>query len=189
MPGTVKNAIKRSRSRVETAIEHGRATVQSAIHHGRATVETAIHHGRATMQAAVLHGREDVRIESVPIPEAAPGELIVRVGAALTCGTDLKVFRRGYHARMIVPPALFGHEMAGTVVEAGDGVNNFKPGDHVVALNSAPCGACYFCLRDQENLCDDLLFNNGAYAEYIKIPARIVAKNTLRIPEHVPLEH
>jgi L-iditol 2-dehydrogenase len=142
-----------------------------------------------TMRAAILHGREDIRIESVPVPEAEPGELIVRVGAALTCGTDLKVFRRGYHARMIVPPALFGHELAGTVVEAGPGVTDFAPGDRVVALNSAPCGQCYFCLRGQENLCDDLLFNNGAYAEFIRIPARIVAKNTLRIPDHVPLEH
>ena len=143
----------------------------------------------STMQAAVLHGREDVRIEQVPVPSAAPGELIVRVGAALTCGTDLKVFRRGYHARMIQPPALFGHELAGTVVEAGGGVADFKTGDRVVALNSAPCGECYFCLRHQENLCDDLLFNNGAYAEYIRIPARIVAKNTLLVPDHVPLEH
>ncbi len=142
-----------------------------------------------TMKAAVLHGREDVRIERVPVPEAATGELIVQVGAALTCGTDLKVFRRGYHARMIVPPALFGHELAGTVVQAGDGVSDFGPGDRVVALNSAPCGECYFCSRDQENLCDDLLFNNGAYAEYIRIPARIVAKNTLHIPDHVKLEH
>src|ERR1700747_2838625 len=142
-----------------------------------------------TMRAAVLHGREDVRIESVPIPEAAPGELIVRVGAALTCGTDLKVFRRGYHARMIVPPALFGHELARTGVQAGAGVKDFAPGDRVVALNSAPCGQCYFCERGQENLCDDLLFNNGAYAEFIRIPARIVAKNTLHVPDHVPLEH
>jgi L-iditol 2-dehydrogenase len=142
-----------------------------------------------TMRAAVLHGREDVRIESVPVPEAGPGELIVRVGAALTCGTDLKVFRRGYHARMIVPPALFGHELAGTVVQAGPGVADFAPGDRVVALNSAPCGECYFCERGQENLCDDLLFNNGAYAEFIRIPARIVAKNTLHVPDHVPLEH
>jgi len=211
MPGTVKGAIKRSRSTVETAIEHGRATVETAIehgratvedaihhgratvesviHHGRATVESAIHHGRATMQAAILHGREDVRIESVPVPKAAAGELIVHVGAALTCGTDLKVFRRGYHARMIVPPALFGHELAGTVVEAGEGVTEFAPGDRVVALNSAPCGQCYFCERGQENLCDDLLFNNGAYAEFIRIPGRIVTKNTLRIPDHVPLEH
>ena len=142
-----------------------------------------------TMKAAILHGREDLRIERVPVPKAAPGELIVRVGAALTCGTDLKVFRRGYHARMIVPPALFGHELAGTVVQAGAGVTGFAPGDRVVALNSAPCGECYFCSRGQENLCDDLLFNNGAYAEYIRIPARIVAKNTLHIPDHVKLEH
>ncbi|HET7102573.1 MAG TPA: zinc-binding dehydrogenase [Terracidiphilus sp.] len=142
-----------------------------------------------TMQAAVLHGREDIRIESVPVPMVGPGELIVRIGAALTCGTDLKVFRRGYHARMIVPPALFGHELAGTVVDVGAGVTKFSPGDRVVALNSAPCGSCYFCKRNQENLCDDLLFNNGAYAEFIRIPARIVAKNTLHVPDHVPLEH
>jgi L-iditol 2-dehydrogenase len=142
-----------------------------------------------TMKAAILHGREDIRIERVPVPSAAPGELVLRVGAALTCGTDLKVFRRGYHARMIVPPALFGHELAGTVVETGPDVANFAPGDRVVALNSAPCGQCYFCGRGQENLCDDLLFNNGAYAEFIRIPARIVAKNTLRVPDHVPLEH
>lgn len=211
MPGTVKKALKRSRSTVETvlehgratvetaighgratvedAIHHGRATVESAIHHGRATVETALEHGIATMQAAILHGREDIRIESVPVPQAGPGELIVQVGAALTCGTDLKVFRRGYHARMIVPPALFGHELAGTIVETGAGVVDFAPGQRVVALNSAPCGQCYFCERGQENLCDDLLFNNGAYAEFIRIPARIVSKNTLRVPDHVPLEH
>src|ERR1700683_77428 len=142
-----------------------------------------------TMKAAVLHGREDIRIERVPVPEALPGELIVEVGAALTCGTDLKVFRRGYHARMIVPPALFGHELAGTVVQAGEGVTDFAPGDRVVALNSAPCGHCFFCERGHEHLCDDLLSNNGAYAEFIRIPARIVAKNTLHVPDHVPLEH
>jgi L-iditol 2-dehydrogenase len=192
MPKTVKGAILRGRKTVEGAIqtvETALHTVEDVLQVGRSTVESAFIHGRRTMQAAILHGREDVRIEHVPVPRAAVGELVVQVGAALTCGTDLKVFRRGYHARMIKPPALFGHEMAGTVVEAGEGVTNFAPGDHVVALNSAPCGACYFCLRDQENLCDDLLFNNGAYAEYIKIPARIVAKNTLRIPDHVPLEH
>jgi L-iditol 2-dehydrogenase len=142
-----------------------------------------------TMKAAVLHGREDVRIEQVPIPTAGPGELIVGVGAALTCGTDLKVFRRGYHARMIVPPALFGHELAGTVTKVGEGVAGFALGDRVVPLNSAPCGECYFCVRGQENLCDDLLFNNGAYAEFIRIPARIVAKNTLRVPDHVSFEY
>jgi L-iditol 2-dehydrogenase len=116
-------------------------------------------------------------------------EIVIRVHAALTCGTDLKVFRRGYHARMIAPPALFGHELAGVIHETGDGVRTFKPGMRVVALNSAPCGACFWCVRKQENLCEDLLFNNGAYAEYIRIPARIVSKNTLIVPESLPLEH
>ena len=186
---TVETVVEAGLNTVETVVVKGRRKVESAVSLGRKTVEHALLHGRSTMQAAVLHGREDVRIEEVPVPRAAAGELIVQVGAALTCGTDLKVFRRGYHARMIVPPALFGHEMAGTVVEAGAGVTDFSPGDRVVALNSAPCGQCFYCARGQENLCDDLLFNNGAYAEFIRIPARIVAKNTLRIPSHVPLEH
>ena len=141
------------------------------------------------MNAAVLYGKEDVRIERVPLPEADRGEIVVRVHAALTCGTDLKVFRRGYHAKMLVPPALFGHEMAGVVHEVGPGVRGFRPGMRVVALNSAPCGGCYWCVRGQENLCEDLIFNNGAYAEYIRIPARIVAKNTLIVPQSLPLEH
>jgi len=186
---TVETVVEAGLNTVETVVGKGRRGVESAVSLGRKTVEHALLHGRGTMQAAVLHGREDIRIEQVPIPKAETGELVVRVGAALTCGTDLKVFRRGYHARMIVPPALFGHELAGTVVEAGDGVTDYAPGDRVVALNSAPCGKCYFCERGQENLCDDILFNNGAYAEFIRIPARIVAKNTLRIPDHVKLEH
>ena len=186
---TVETVVEAGLNTVDKAVVKGRRTVESAVSLGRKTVEHALLHNRSTMQAAVLHGREDVRIENVPVPRAGPGELVVRVGAALTCGTDLKVFRRGYHARMIVPPALFGHEMAGTVMEAGEGVEDFVPGGRVVALNSAPCGQCYFCERGQENLCDDLLFNNGAYAEFIRIPERIVAKNTLHVPEHVPLEH
>jgi len=186
---TVETVVEAGLNTVETVVVKGRKRVETAVSMGRKTVEKTLLSGHSTMKAAVLHGREDVRIESVPIPSAAPGEIIVRVGAALTCGTDLKVFRRGYHARMIVPPALFGHELAGTVVEAGEGVTEFAPGDRVVALNSAPCGNCYFCARGQENLCDDLLFNNGAYAEFIRIPARIVAKNTLHVLDHVPLEH
>jgi L-iditol 2-dehydrogenase len=186
---TVETVVEAGLNTVDTVVDKGRQTVESAVSLGRRTVEQTLLSGHTTMRAAVLHGREDIRIEQVPVPEAGPGEIIVQVGAALTCGTDLKVFRRGYHARMIVPPALFGHELAGTVVQAGEGVEDFAPGDRVVALNSAPCGQCYFCERGQENLCDDLLFNNGAYAEYIRIPARIVAKNTLLVPEHVPLEH
>lgn len=141
------------------------------------------------MTAAVLYGKEDVRIERLPVPMAGAGEMVVRVHAALTCGTDLKVYRRGYHAKMLTLPISFGHELAGTVHEVGAGVTRFKQGDRVVALNSAPCDACYFCRRGQQNLCDDLLFNNGAYAEYIRIPARIVEKNTLLLPDELPYEH
>jgi L-iditol 2-dehydrogenase len=141
------------------------------------------------MIAAVLYGKEDLRLERVAVPRAGAGEIVVRVGAALTCGTDLKVYRRGYHAMMLKPPIPFGHELAGVVSEIGPGVTRFQVGDRVVALNSAPCDACFFCLHNQQNLCEDLLFNNGAYAEYIKIPARIVEKNTLPIPAGIPFEH
>jgi L-iditol 2-dehydrogenase len=142
-----------------------------------------------SMLAAVLYGSEDLRMERVPVPRAAKGELVLRVGAALTCGTDLKVYRRGYHAMMLKPPIPFGHELAGEVVETGRGVTKFQVGDRVVPLNSAPCDLCLWCRQDQQNLCEDLLFNNGAYAEYIRIPARIVEKNTLLVPDGVPLQH
>jgi L-iditol 2-dehydrogenase len=134
------------------------------------------------MQAAVLYGKEDVRLESVPVPPVGSGELLIRVRTALTCGTDVKVFRRGYHAKMIIPPALFGHEMAGDVVAVGDGITKFRVGQRIVAANSAPCDRCFFCRHNQQNLCEDLLFNNGAYAEFMRLPERIVRTNTYAIP-------
>src|SRR3984957_19284794 len=115
------------------------------------------------MTAAVLYGKERLRIEQVEVPGIGKGDVLVRVRAALTCGTDVKVFRRGYHARMIQPPSLFGHELGGDIVAMGGEVDGFKLGERVVAANSAPCGECFYCKRDQDNLCDDLLFNNGAY--------------------------
>src|SRR5437660_8584118 len=137
------------------------------------------------MMAAVLYGKEHLQVEPVAVPKIEKGDLLVRVKVALTCGTDVKVFRRGYHARMIVPPAVFGHELAGDVVAVGDEVSAFRVGQRVVSANSAPCNQCYFCQRGLENLCEDLLFNNGAYAEYIRIPARIVERNTYEIPARV----
>jgi L-iditol 2-dehydrogenase len=137
------------------------------------------------MMAAVLYGKEHLQVEPVAVPTIDSGDILVRVKVALTCGTDVKVFRRGYHARMIVPPAVFGHELAGDIVAVGEGVAGFSVGQRVVAANSAPCGSCFFCSRNLENLCEDLLFNNGAYAEYIRIPARIVERNTYLIPPHV----
>jgi L-iditol 2-dehydrogenase len=137
------------------------------------------------MLAGVLYGREELRVEPVAVPAVEPGDVLVKVQAALTCGTDLKVFRRGYHARMIRPPAVLGHELAGDIVETGSEVERFQVGQRVVAANSAPCDQCYFCSRGQENLCEDLLFNNGAYAEYIRIPGRIVRRNLYEIPDHI----
>src|SRR5690349_16960965 len=137
------------------------------------------------MMAAVLYGKEHLQVEPVAVPTIGSGDILVRVKVALTCGTDVKVFRRGYHARMIVPPAVFGHELAGDVVAVGEDVSKFSIGQRVVAANSAPCNRCYFCKRGLENVCEDLLFNNGAYAEYIRIPARIVERNTYLIPQGV----
>jgi L-iditol 2-dehydrogenase len=138
-----------------------------------------------SMQAAVLYGKEDVRLESVPVPPVCFGELLIRVRTALTCGTDVKVFRRGYHAKMIVPPALFGHEMAGDIVATGEGITKFRVGQRIVAANSAPCDQCFFCRHNQQNLCEDLLFNNGAYAEFMRLPERIVRTNTYAIPNQL----
>src|ERR1700681_3574344 len=103
-------------------------------------------HGHMT--AAVLYGREDLKVEEVAIPELADDEVLVRVKVALTCGTDLRVWRRGYHARMITPPALFGHELSGIVETLGSDVNGgLKVGARVVPSNSAPCNVCMFCRK------------------------------------------
>ena len=135
------------------------------------------------MKAAILHGREDVRIEQVELPRLGPGEVLLRTRVALTCGTDVKVYRRGYHARMITPPSVFGHEVAGIVEEVAPGVEDVRPGTPVVVANSAPCGECDACRRGRPSLCDDLLFWNGAYAEFARIPARIVARNLLPLED------
>lgn len=138
------------------------------------------------MKAAVLHGPGDVRFEDVPDPVPGPGEIVIRTLAALTCGTDLKVVRRGYHAKMLRPPSVFGHEAAGEVAAVGPGVSSFKPGDRVVAANSAPCGVCRACGRGRESLCEKLLFWNGAFAERLLVPARVVAKNVLPLGSVAP---
>src|ERR1035438_10056725 len=133
------------------------------------------------MRAAVLLGKEAIRVEEVTPASLQAGEVRVRIEAALTCGTDLKVFKRGYHARMLIPPAVFGHEFAGVISELAPDLTSWRPGERVAVANSAPCGCCFYCQNHQENLCDDLLFLNGAYARSIVIPARIVQKNLLRL--------
>ncbi|MCY7320946.1 MAG: alcohol dehydrogenase catalytic domain-containing protein [Phormidesmis sp. CAN_BIN36] len=135
------------------------------------------------MLAALLYGQEDLRLETVPDPTPADGEVVIEVGAATTCGTDLKVWRRGGHAKMLKPPTLFGHEAAGQIVALGTGVTGWSVGDRVVANNSAPCMTCFFCQRQEFSLCTDLTFNNGTFAKYLKIPAPIVRHNLLPIPD------
>jgi L-iditol 2-dehydrogenase len=124
----------------------------------------------------------------VPVPLPGAGEILVRIGAATTCGTDLKVFRRGGHPRMLKAPTPFGHEMAGTVVATGEGVEAWRIGDRVVVANSAPCGVCEWCRRGRENLCSDLHYLNGAFSEYILVPRRFVAVGTYPCPDDLPFE-
>jgi len=133
------------------------------------------------MRAVVFHGPGDLRDEALPVPEPARGEIVLRVDAALTCGTDVKVRRRGHPVMIPHVPTVFGHEFAGTVTAVGAGVTHIREGDRVVAANSAPCGRCRPCLAGRQNLCEDLLFVNGAYGEYIALPPRLVAKNVVRL--------
>lgn len=142
----------------------------------------------ATMHAAMIYAPGDVRYEQTPTPQPGPGEILLQVGAALTCGTDLKTYRRGHPVLIKSYPSPFGHECAGTVAAVGEGVTQFAVGDRVVAANSAPCGTCFYCRKNHVNLCENLDLLNGAYAQYLKIPARIVAKNTLPLPAHVPFQ-
>jgi L-iditol 2-dehydrogenase len=137
------------------------------------------------MKAAMYYGIGDVRYEETDIPEIGSGEILVKVGMALTCGTDVKTYKRGHPILIRQVPALFGHEYAGIVEAVGEGVNQFKEGMRVVATNSAPCGECYFCKRDMPNLCATLKGSlvNGAFAEYIRVPEGVVRWNTHPIPD------
>lgn len=140
------------------------------------------------MLAALLYGQEDLRLEYVAEPTPAAGEVVIQIAVATTCGTDLKVWRRGNHAKMLQMPTLFGHEASGRIVAVGEGIENWQVGDRVVANNSAPCMKCFFCQRQEYSLCPNLTWNNGTFAEYLKIPAEIVQHNMLRIHTELSYE-
>lgn len=141
-----------------------------------------------TMNACLFYGPYDVRYEKIPTPEINEGEILVRVNTALTCGTDLKTFQRSHPKLIKSLPSTFGHQFSGTVVKASEGIEKFKVGERVVALNSTPCFHCEYCKRKQFSLCENIEFLNGAYAEYIAIPQRIVKHNTYQIPHDVDFE-
>jgi L-iditol 2-dehydrogenase len=134
----------------------------------------------------VFHGPGELRLEELPVPAPGPGEVVVRIDAALTCGTDVKTLRRGHPVMIPRTPTIFGHELAGTVTAVGTGVARLREGDRVAAANSAPCGECHLCLAGRPNLCEDLLFVNGAYAEFAVLPPRLVARNVVRLGDSLP---
>jgi len=140
------------------------------------------------MIAALLYGVKDLKIEKIDKPHVGSGEILVKVKAATTCGTDLKIFQRGYVEGVIKLPTVFGHEWAGDIVEVGEGVTWLKEGMRVRSGNSAPCLRCKMCQKGNYNLCENMMWLWGAYAEYIKVPARMVMLNTQEIPSHVTYE-
>ncbi len=140
------------------------------------------------MKSIQYYGPNEIKYEEVMVKPPENGEIVVKIMSALTCGTDVKTFRRGHPVLIKSVPSGFGHEFSGIVERVGDGVTKFKPGDRVVCANSAPCGKCFYCKREEYNLCENLDLLNGAYAQYITVPARIVEKNTLILPDNLSFD-
>ena len=139
-----------------------------------------------TMQAVLLLGPRKITCQEIPVPEPGPEDVVLKIGSALTCGTDLKAFLRG-HPKM-PPPTRFGHEYSGTIAALGAGVKNFREGDEVMLAPTGPCGTCFHCQHDQENLCTSLMSTMafGGYAEYVNLPGRIVRSNMFEKPKSLP---
>lgn len=133
------------------------------------------------MLRGVLWNQGDIRIEEIAVPEPGPGEVVVENRISTTCGTDVKNYKRGYP--LLKPPHPFGHEFSGVISSVGQGVKGFSEGDRVAVHNSAPCGHCYWCKRDQSSMCEQLTFCRGSYAEYVKVPAPIVRQNMFAMPD------
>ncbi len=138
------------------------------------------------MQAVLLLGPRQIACQELPVPEPGPEDIVLKVESALTCGTDLKAFLRG-HPKM-PPPVRFGHEYSGTIAACGPQVTSFREGDEVMLAPTGPCGRCFYCQRDQENLCTSLMATMafGGYAEYVSLPGRIVKSNMFQKPKSLP---
>jgi L-iditol 2-dehydrogenase len=147
----------------------------------------------ATMRAAVYRGVNDVRVETVPVPEIGPGEVLVKIHTCGICGTDLKKIHTGSHDA----PRVFGHEMAGTIVRAGEGVSGFAIGDRVMVYHHIPCGECYYCSKQTFAQCEaykkvgctaGFAPSGGGFAQYIRVMDRIVRGGMVKIPDGIPFE-
>jgi L-iditol 2-dehydrogenase len=146
-----------------------------------------------TMHAAVYRGVNDVRVETVPVPQIGPGEVLMRVHACGVCGTDLKKIHTGSHSA----PRIFGHETAGVIAAIGEGVNNFAIGDRVLVYHHTPCGECYYCRKKTFAQCEAYKRvgctagfepSGGGFAEYVRVMDWIVRRGLIKIPDHVPFE-
>src|SRR5689334_15523309 len=159
---------------------------QSAIAESEGTIP-------ATMQAAVYRGVDDVRLETVPVPQIGPSELLLRVHTCGICGTDLKKIATGSHS----VPRIFGHETSGVVAAVGEGVREFHPGDRVVVFHHVPCRDCFYCQRKTFAQCETYKKvgctagfepSGGGFAEYVRVMDWIVRQGTVRIPRDVSFE-
>jgi L-iditol 2-dehydrogenase len=147
----------------------------------------------ATMRAAVYRGVDDVRVETVPVPEIGAGEVLVKIHTCGICGTDLKKIHTGSHDA----PRIFGHEMSGTIVRVGEGVSDYSVGDRVMAYHHIPCGECYYCRKQTFAQCEvykkvgstaGFAPSGGGFAEYIRVMDWIVRRGLVRVPDDVPFE-
>jgi L-iditol 2-dehydrogenase len=147
----------------------------------------------ASMLAAVYHGQNDVRLQTVAIPEIGAGELLIRVHTCGICGTDLKKISTGSHSA----PRIFGHETVGVVASVGKNVTQFKPGDRVMVFHHIPCGQCYYCRHKTFAQCETYKKvgctagfepSGGGFAEYVRVMDWIVERGTVRIPDQVSFE-
>ncbi len=143
------------------------------------------------MQSAMYYGPKDLRLEKVPIPTIEDDGILIKIGAANTCGTDVKMYVRGY-PELPQLPMPFGHECAGIIAEVGSKVKGFEVGERVVSGIAAPCGKCFFCKRNQPVFCIDREYlipgkrmAGGAYSEYIAVPGMIVHNNVHKIPDNL----
>jgi L-iditol 2-dehydrogenase len=132
------------------------------------------------MRAIAYLQPQVLELQNIPVPQPKPGEVLVKVMAAPTCGTDVKTYKRGHPK--FPPPFVFGHEFGGDIVAVGEGVSRFEPGMRVTSTVNAECGECFYCLKGQGNLCENLDYNFGAFAEFLTVPASIVKKNLFEIP-------
>ena len=162
-------------------------------HAGQLAVETTPQSIPATMQAAVYRGINDVRLETVPVPEIGPGEILLRVHSCGVCGTDLKKISTGSHSA----PRIFGHETSGVIAAIGENVREYRPGDRVMVFHHIPCRDCFYCQNKTFAQCATYKKvgctagfepSGGGFAEYVRVMDWIVERGTVRIPDGVSYE-